>query len=347
MKAATSADDADLNRETKDPDTDAQARRAFKTHRKSVALAYLLWLLVGWMGIHRVYLGRTRSAAALFLVVLLSIILIPFEIGGLGLIVLALWLLVDAFLIPGMARSYNLALQDWIERETQSGASRELDSGIPPHPGPDDDGVSRVIPKAIWDGPQGDFLREIGMSPDDASNIIPAQTDYQARFEEMRREQEAFLATMNKQMPGTVNLIPWAMLPWSIWQGPHADFLLVTCEKYPVGPWNTMLLPDDEAGAMVLDLPKHLGGFPPDVEAAINRLLGELRENFSQAHARTGAAMAKGDISALDKFEETRRDTSAKVSGIAHFMAAQIYGKEAYDRHRKLFGKALGWGTAG
>lgn len=36
-------------------------------------------------------------------------------------------------------------------------------SEAPPHPDPDADGVCRAIPKDVWEGPQGDFLRKIGL----------------------------------------------------------------------------------------------------------------------------------------------------------------------------------------
>lgn len=215
-------------------------------------------------------------------------------------------------------------------------------AAVPPHPGPDADGVSRVIPKEIWDGPQGDFLREIGASPDDASNLMPTPESVQARFAEMRKRQDVFMADINKEMPKSVNLIPWAMIPWSVWQGPHADFLLIN-DLYAVGPWNMMLLPDDDKGAWVLKLPKHLGGIPEGLVGASNDLIGQVREKLDKAHAETGAAMARGDSSALDSYNEAKDDAIRSVQGIARFLSAKTYGDEAYERHKELFGKALGW----
>jgi hypothetical protein len=46
---------------------------------------------------------------------------------------------------------------------------------LPPHPGPDDDGVARVIPKELWDGPTGALLRTAGMTPDDPGNLVLTQ----------------------------------------------------------------------------------------------------------------------------------------------------------------------------
>ena len=58
-------------------------------------------------------------------------------------------------------------------------------SAIPPHPGPDADGVTRAMPKEMWDGPHGDFLREIGVTPDDPSNVMPTQQSVQAKADKL------------------------------------------------------------------------------------------------------------------------------------------------------------------
>jgi len=57
---------------------------------KSVGAAYLLWLFLWFISGHRFYLGRPGSA---ILQILTYFILIGF-----------IWLLVDAFLIPGMVQ---------------------------------------------------------------------------------------------------------------------------------------------------------------------------------------------------------------------------------------------------
>ncbi len=56
----------------------------------SLVLAYLFWFFLGIVSAHRFYLGRPVSAALQILSYFIAI----------GLI----WLLVDVFLIPGMAR---------------------------------------------------------------------------------------------------------------------------------------------------------------------------------------------------------------------------------------------------
>lgn len=70
--------------------------------RKSLGLAYVLWLLIGGLGVHRFYLGRTGSGIAMLLLAVLG--WLPLFLGW---AVLGIWWLVDAILMPGMARDAN------------------------------------------------------------------------------------------------------------------------------------------------------------------------------------------------------------------------------------------------
>ena len=71
----------------------------FIANRRAVGTAYLLFFtgMLGLLGAHRFYLGRTVSAV-LMLVLTLTI---------LGLIITIPWALIDLFLIPGMVRHFN------------------------------------------------------------------------------------------------------------------------------------------------------------------------------------------------------------------------------------------------
>lgn len=61
--------------------------------RKSMGLAYVLWLFLGLLSIHRFYLEKPGSA-------ILQIILNCLIVG-------LIWTLIDAFLIPGMTREHE------------------------------------------------------------------------------------------------------------------------------------------------------------------------------------------------------------------------------------------------
>ncbi|AZS17667.1 NINE protein [Paenibacillus lutimineralis] len=105
-----------------------------RKREKSLVFAYLM-LLMGHLGIHRLYLKRTVSGIiqlALFLVMFISYILfivlvgiddtladsslyipgfIAAGIALVGFIALTIWVIVDACLLPGIVRSWNSNLE--------------------------------------------------------------------------------------------------------------------------------------------------------------------------------------------------------------------------------------------
>ncbi|GHE91983.1 hypothetical protein GCM10016455_09980 [Aliiroseovarius zhejiangensis] len=70
--------------------------------KKSIVVAYLLWGFLGGFGAHRFYLGKTGSAVGQIILFVLGWLTVAFVVGFAFLIALGIWLLVDAFLIPGM-----------------------------------------------------------------------------------------------------------------------------------------------------------------------------------------------------------------------------------------------------
>lgn len=85
--------------------------------KKSTGVAYLLWFFVGWLGVHRFYLGKTGSGVAILLLTLIGWFTIAFLIGFAFLLVVGIWLLVDLFLIPGMIESDQAARRRRIGHE--------------------------------------------------------------------------------------------------------------------------------------------------------------------------------------------------------------------------------------
>lgn len=71
---------------------------------KSVGVAYVLWLLFGTLGGHRFYLGRTGTALMMLGFSLIGWAATWIAVGWL--LLAAVWLVwvIDAFLIPSMAR---------------------------------------------------------------------------------------------------------------------------------------------------------------------------------------------------------------------------------------------------
>jgi TM2 domain-containing membrane protein YozV len=90
----------------------AEAMMRYDANKKFISVAYLLWLFFGPLGGHRLYLQHRRSALVMLGLFLASLLLAATGIGLVGLLVLAVWTLTDAFLIPGFIRAYNNELID-------------------------------------------------------------------------------------------------------------------------------------------------------------------------------------------------------------------------------------------
>lgn len=78
--------------------SDAHTQMVYEANRKSVGLTYVLWLLLGWFGVHRFYAGATKSGVVQLLLAL-SVV---------GLAIQIPWWLLDSVLIPGIVREKNL-----------------------------------------------------------------------------------------------------------------------------------------------------------------------------------------------------------------------------------------------
>lgn len=75
---------------------------------RSLAVAYILWFILGQLSVHRFYLGATTSAivqVSLFFGSLITL-LIFLPMGAIGFVVWILWILADVFLMPGLHRQF-------------------------------------------------------------------------------------------------------------------------------------------------------------------------------------------------------------------------------------------------
>ena len=95
---------------------DTETMMRYDANKKSALLAYVLWFFLGFFGVHRMYLGRVGSGIAMLVLHGLSWLTWWILIGWLGFGILGLWWLIDALLIPGMARDCNNRLVDELTR---------------------------------------------------------------------------------------------------------------------------------------------------------------------------------------------------------------------------------------
>lgn len=78
---------------------------------KSTGVAYLLWFFLGGFGGHRFYLGKTGTAVTMLIITLIGVVTSVVGVGLLFLAVTGIWVLVDAFLIPGMVANQKDAVR--------------------------------------------------------------------------------------------------------------------------------------------------------------------------------------------------------------------------------------------
>ncbi len=95
----------------------AHQHMLFEANRKSVAATYLLWFFLGIFGAHRFYAGSKKTGIAQLILLVIPIV---------GWALLALWLLADLFLIPGLVRDYNMQLIEEITYDPSREAEERL-----------------------------------------------------------------------------------------------------------------------------------------------------------------------------------------------------------------------------
>ncbi len=112
-------------------DDNFHKQMVYEKSRKSVGIAYLLWLFLGAFGVHRFYAGDTKG----------GVIQLVLAITVIGWLVLAPWLLIDLFLIPGLVRDKNLETMNMLRFGDPNGATQPLrlqgaDPSVNPQPEP-------------------------------------------------------------------------------------------------------------------------------------------------------------------------------------------------------------------
>ena len=106
MLAGLWEDNFAMNKENKtEPSSEALTMMNFENNKKSEGVAFLLWFFLGLFGAHRFYLKQVASA----------VIMLVLTLTFFGIIVTAIWWVIDAFLITGMTREHNQKLIDKIK----------------------------------------------------------------------------------------------------------------------------------------------------------------------------------------------------------------------------------------
>lgn len=97
---------------------------------KNMIVAYLLWWFLGWAGIHRFYLGRTKSGIAQLLLCVIGWATAIFLIGYALIIIWLIWWALDAYFTYKMVEEENAKLgvtNSTLSLSKTGGVHNELD----------------------------------------------------------------------------------------------------------------------------------------------------------------------------------------------------------------------------
>lgn len=199
--------------------------------------------------------------------------------------------------------------------------------------------AARVLPASAWDGPNGDTLRQAGFMPDSPANQALTPERARAMEDAATAQMDALVARVNAHIPG-VAVIPWAIIPWSVWEGLNAE-LLISTDFMPSSPWNNLLLPADAQSAEYLGLPEHPRAAIPGLHENITALIDELRAERSAQVEACKASLPQDGWSAIERFDADKTARFQKLFALARHVATMVFGEAACARHDELFGISL------
>ena len=163
-------------------------------------------------------------------------------------------------------------------------------------PTPDDDGVIRVFPKALWDDPEiGGFLRQMGMDPDAPKNRVTTAEEHIARFaraQEALKERAAAFNREKAERYGHCNARPMLIIAPEIWDGVHGAFLYGQLDLCGYDDWNVLMCAGDQETIDRCELVGHPGNIPALTQKMVEKIVG-LKARYQQAHDALGMGVLR------------------------------------------------------
>lgn len=189
----------------------------------------------------------------------------------------------------------------------------------------------------------GELLLLAGKSRAHPTKILPTADALQIQVDAVDANRNSLLEALNCTLPDGASVIPWSMIPWSLWRGPQAAFMMIVCDFYPASRLNTFLMAKDVLSAEMLGLPLHPRSVPGQFAEDCERLVGEAQETFQDAFDMVDFHRPGGVKAAYKEQDAARQSAAEAVCNIAHGLTIKLFGRPAYALHRELFGTALGW----
>jgi hypothetical protein len=152
-------------------------------------------------------------------------------------------------------------------------------------------------------------------------------------------QMNALVERVNAHIPG-IAVMPWAIIPWSVWEGANAE-LLISTDFMPSSPWNNLLLPADARSAEFLGLPEHPRTAIPGLHENLTGLIDELHAERSAQVEACKTSLPHSGWSAVEQFEAYKTERFQKLFALARHVAVMVFGEQACARHDELFGIGL------
>lgn len=192
----------------------------------------------------------------------------------------------------------------------------------------DPHGRRKVFQDDAWNGPTGDLLREMGMSPNDESNLVPNVSSVNEKLDAGHAALKARVAAKNAELAGRGVVRPFSLIPDPCWTGEMGHFLLLRLDLFPFEDWNIALLPADEATALMMDMPYHPNCDVPAFVEVARRFMADADRALRAAHTE---ATRTHDFA---RYVATRDDVRDRVKRLAHFFLSQL--DEAWKKSKPV-----------
>lgn len=196
----------------------------------------------------------------------------------------------------------------------------------------------KVLPNSAFKGETGRMLKHMGIKKNGPENFVPTQADYQKKLNDLQVKEEAFIAKINTQLGDDIQVSPWAMIPFPCWtKGPHGDFLYKIVDLFPFGPWNLLLLPDDDRSGLILDMDKNPKTVSQQQIEICNNFIGQARDSVANAKIETERGIARMDMDAPQRFAQSRMRAQTAIMTLAFQLGKEIIGEKSFVKSRELF----------
>ena len=199
-------------------------------------------------------------------------------------------------------------------------------------------GQKRVLPVPVFKSDRGAILKQLGLSADSPSNLIPSFRDNQARLNDLQAQERNFIAKINSQLPQSAQVTPFAMIPIQCWtKGPHANLLYNYLELYPHGPWNLLPMPKNDGGAFVLSMTKCPQGVSDAQINSCNSALDQIFQKLISKVAGVRQAAEAGNMSAYSEMPKIKSEAETAIMTLAFVTGKAIMGPESFVKCRSMF----------